>query len=238
MDLEIMNLLGDTQKKMSGYTALMNFRFMNLCTKAEPSALLPVTVTIDNETFDLESVAQAAAPEKNQFLIIPKEQEYIFAICKALATAHPEFNIERQTMPQKSEDTNVSEDDKQEIIRCTVPDLNKERHDLIMQGISLLSDETKEKINKVFANANAQIAEMMAGIPQENIDEVKHDLQESYDLHNDMCKQYREKKEKEVEDAYQLYLQKQDAKEVSKREEEDARGEKVGFQMKLDQNDK
>ncbi|MEG1659113.1 MAG: ribosome recycling factor [Bacteroides sp.] len=237
MASEIMILLGNTQKKMSGYAVLMNFRFMNLCTEADPSALLPVTVTIDNEIFDLEAVAQTAISQENQFLIIPKEQEYIFAICKAIAKAHPEFNIERQLMPENREDTNASEEDKQQIILCTIPDINKDRHDLIMEGIKLLYSETKEKINKTFAISSAKMTNMMQGESLENIEEVKKNLQETYDLHNDMCNEYREKKEKKVEDAYQRYLQKQDAEEEAKHEEEEARGEKVGFQMNLEQEE-
>lgn len=238
MNMEIMNLLGNVQKKMNGYAILMNFRFMNLCTKAEPSALLPVTVSIDNEDLDIELVAQAAVPQDDRFLIIPKEQRYLFAICKGIAKSHPEFRIDRIPAPKEDEDGREADDEdrdgeEEQWILCTVPEVNKDRHDLIMEGIKLLSDETKGKIDKAFSVAGVRIAKVTMGMSPENIEEVKQNLQETYDWHNDLCKQYREKKEKEVEDAYQRYLQKQDAEETARKEEEDARGEKVGFRMKL-----
>jgi ribosome recycling factor len=234
-----MNLLGEAQKRMNGYTALMSFRFVNLCIKADPLALLPVTATIDGADYDLEALAQVCTPEEDQYLIIPNEQDYIFAICKGIAKAHPEFKIEKEAKPkedkgggEKDEDEQNAEEQEQ-LIRCTVPEVNKDRHDLLMEGIGLLADETKGKIDKTFTTCTAKITKAMAGESPENMNEAKKLLQETYDGHTDLCKQYREHKENEVENAYQRYLKQKEEEETVQKEEDKSRGENTRFSMKF-----
>ena len=85
MNKEEINLLGEAQKKMSAYTAWMNFRFVNLSIKADAAALLSVTVNIDDEEYDIENVAEVAVlEEENQLAILPKDPSFIFAICNGI----------------------------------------------------------------------------------------------------------------------------------------------------------
>ena len=38
-------LLGELDAKLTGHAGLLNYRYMNLCIKAEPAALLSLTVS-------------------------------------------------------------------------------------------------------------------------------------------------------------------------------------------------
>ncbi|MDR1881991.1 MAG: ribosome recycling factor [Prevotella sp.] len=249
MNSTVIKLLGDAQKRMNGYTALMSFRFVNLCTKADPLALLPVTATIDGADYDLEALAQVCTPAEDQFLVTPNDQDHIFAICKGIAKAHPEFKIEKEAEPKgdndggngkKDEDepdAEGSDEEQKQLIRCTVPEVNKDRHDLIMEGVGLLADETKGKIDKIFTTCTAKIVKAMAGQSPEKLDEAKKLLKENYDWHTDMCKKYCELKKKEVEDAYQRYLKQKTEEETEKKEEERSKGENTRFSMKFNKEE-
>ena len=58
-------LIGEMESKLGGYAGLLNYRFMNLCVKAEPAALLPVVViSNDGEVLNLEKVARTRLATK------------------------------------------------------------------------------------------------------------------------------------------------------------------------------
>lgn len=217
-------LLGEVQKKMSGYAALLNYRFLNLCVKAEPASLMPVTVIIDGEELDIEEVADVASPQDNQFEIYPKDPSFLYAISKAIFQAHPEFKLEEKAREDDEED---------KILLCTMPVIDKDRRDLYMDGIATLSDEAKVKMDTNYSLYTTRIVEKMIGDTPEAIDEAKKMLEEIYNGHIDLCKTYRENKETEVEEAYQLYLSEQEAKEAASQEQKAARGESAGSSMKM-----
>ena len=50
--------INDFQKKLNGYNMLFNYRMTNLCVKAEPTALMPVTVNVANTEYNLEELAE------------------------------------------------------------------------------------------------------------------------------------------------------------------------------------
>ena len=56
------------QEKLTGYVAMLNFRFMNLCIKAEEASLLPVSVIIGGTSKKLEEVAVIAKKDDYRFV--------------------------------------------------------------------------------------------------------------------------------------------------------------------------
>ena len=51
-------LIGEMESKLGGYASLLNYRYLNLCVKAEPVALLSINVIDDEgENKNLEDVA-------------------------------------------------------------------------------------------------------------------------------------------------------------------------------------
>lgn len=228
---------------MSGYAVYLNFQFMNLCVKAEPAALLPVTVVIDGESKDIEEVADVALPNKNQFVIIPKESSYLFPICKALSQAHPEFEIERKnedsSVSSNNEETASSGDDEDnEVIYCTMPPINKDRRDTCMDFVKTVSDEAKAKIEVTYTTYTARITAKMAGESAESIEEATNELDDIHKQHTDICKEYRENIEKEIEGAYQKYVTEQEEKEKTAQEQMAARGENAGSSMRMEDSER
>ena len=57
MKRAIVNQLSMLSAQMKGYVSALNYRYMNLCVKAEEASLLPIEVPIEDELKNLEDVA-------------------------------------------------------------------------------------------------------------------------------------------------------------------------------------
>lgn len=230
-------LLGEVKGKMSGYVALMNYRYLNLCVKAEPASLLPVTVEYDNASFDIEQVADVTMPQENQLQVYPKDPVLLFAIGKAIATSHPEFKqdivVDKGNGKEETSINSEQEDEADKSILLTMPTVNKDRKNALMEGVKILFDEVKVKLDTNFSFYTQKITIKLANASLEELDEAKKALGDIKKQHDDLAKEYRENKEKEIETAYQLFLEKQTEKEKDKQEKKDANNKDViqGFKM-------
>ena len=68
MNLYISAAIKELQEKLNAYLALLNYRYSNLCVKAELGALMPVTVAAEKE-YNIEDVAKVATPDEYHFEI-------------------------------------------------------------------------------------------------------------------------------------------------------------------------
>ncbi|MBR5043420.1 MAG: ribosome recycling factor [Bacteroidales bacterium] len=229
MKASIVQLLDSAKKKMSGYAALFNYRLMNLCVLASPEALLPVQVEVGGELLPIEQVAKARNAEgrEDQFEIYPLDKDWLFPIVKGIADVHPEFKIEIKDLEDGDE-----EDLENKYILATMPPVDDVRHDVLTDAIGVLSDACDAKIKATFDYYSAQIPLELVGASAEDLDEAKNALQEVHDSHDDLCKQFRAAKEKEIEDAYQQFLAEKAEKQAKFEEEVAARNEQAAQQMK------
>ena len=53
MNSHLLPQLQDFARKVRGYNMLFNYRLMNLCIKAEPAALMPVTVNYHGSDYNI-----------------------------------------------------------------------------------------------------------------------------------------------------------------------------------------
>ena len=60
MKRALSNQYDQLHEKLTGYVAMLNFRFLNMCIKAEPASLIPVKVNIEGSQKNLEQVAMTA----------------------------------------------------------------------------------------------------------------------------------------------------------------------------------
>ena len=233
MRMTVYKLLQEAQQKMNGYAVYMNYQFMHFGVKAEPAALLSVEVEVGGERMNLEDVADVAIPQDDQFALIPKEQDFLFDICKAVAQAHPDYKIGQKSINGEEEDSLDGEEDR--YVLCTMPEVNDDRHDVGMNYVKAIYEEMTGKIDAVNAAYGAKIAKQLVGAKPEEMDEAKEELQKVYDQIKDICKSYREEKEKQIEEAYQDYLKKKAEAEQAESERQAARGEDKGMKLDLSQ---
>ena len=67
MKRAIFNELSKLSESQKGYVGALNYRYLNLCIKAEEASLLPVQVVVENEVRNLEDVAYAGKKEGDDY---------------------------------------------------------------------------------------------------------------------------------------------------------------------------
>lgn len=238
----VYSLLREAQQKMSGYAVYMNYQFIHFSVLAEPAALLAVEVEVDSVPMNLEEVADVAIPEDTQFALIPKDQSYLFPICKAVGKVHPDYKIEQKSLNGNSEESTDGgpageEQDsggEDKYVLCTMPAVNKERRDAGMDYVKTVYDETISKLDMTQTAYTAKIGKLLLNAKADEIDEAKEELKSLHDKHVEICKGYREEKEQQLDKAYQEYLQKESEQQSAEQEKQAARGQGAGKQMSMD----
>ncbi len=228
--------LGEASSKMSGHVALLNYRYLNLCVKAEAASLLIVTVEYDGNNYDIEQVADVASPREDQLQVYPKSQDLIVPICKAIANVHPEFKqevVKDEEENGNSKSSPENEEEEEKSILLTMPEVDKNRRDALMEAVKLLYDETTAELSAIYETYTSKaIIQLMDGKAEE-IDECKKALKDLKKEHLDLADGYRKNKEKEIEDAYKRYTEQKAEKTKSKQEHEAATNKKAGHSLKM-----
>lgn len=234
MRKSIETLIDEMKTKMSGYAVLLQYRYMNLCVKAEPAALLSISVIDEEgEESDLESVASACLANDYQFEIYPHESKMVFAISKGIKEAHPEFKIDVKS----EENSNDSGEDENKYILCTMPEVNKDRHDTLLDGVNTLYDQCKGKLDTNHTVYKSRLTAKLLGGSEEETKEAEDKLEEVYNKHDEICLQFKSDKIKEIEEAYQRYLTELANKQAEADEKAAARGENAGQAFNINQED-
>ena len=93
MKRAIINQLGQLSEQLKAYVGALNYRYLNLCVKAEEVSLLPIQVPIEDEFKNLEDVAYAGKRTGDDYslYIVPKIQDDMRDIQQAVMKFHPEF---------------------------------------------------------------------------------------------------------------------------------------------------
>ena len=226
----------EVNRKMDGYIVLLSFRYMNLCVKAEVASLMPVNVIDDGTEFDIEEVADVAVANDYQMVVYPKYPELLNPIIEGIAEAHPEFKLSikkgRMTyanpddtdddddsdMKPKAEPVNLDkfpagelgEDNTGLFLVYTMPEVDKNRRDLLTAAVKSLHAECMMRIDSLYAH-HAEIFTnfLMNATSIKDGDLLKNRLTEIYDQHKERADMLRDEKIQEIDEAYANYMLKQ-----------------------------
>ena len=230
MRRSVVLLLNEAKQKMSGYLGLFLYRLMNLCVKAEPASLLSVDIQEGDTSFGLENFAQVAQKDDYHFIIMPKDRGLTSEIVKAIVRAHPEFKYEIKKADEKSND----DDEEAEVyIEVAMPEVNEDRRDLMNDTVDLLYKDCKTHCDLVFDKYTVEIGAKLMQATEEEKKEGKEQLQDLHYKIQEMMDGYKDRKLKEIEDGYQMYLSERQEKEEKSLSKEKAEGKNAGMSMKL-----
>ena len=214
-------LLGEMDAKLTGHAGLLNYRYMNLCIKAEPAALLSLIITdIEGNVYNIEDVADTMIPDDFTFVFVPKEMEMLPFIQKGIAETHPEFKQD-VIKPQEDEHFFVASSadyDKERHIVCKMPEVDNNRYDVLKQSVKALYDERMVEMDKVKAEYTKTLSERTANLPKEEADEAKDKMEALFKQYSDLCKQYHDTKEQEIEESYKQWQISQAEERMSRRQ--------------------
>ena len=206
---------------------MLVFRYANLCIEANPFALLSTQVEVEGEMKKIEEVANVAVHETYHFAVIPFYEDDLFAIGKAIMMEHPEFKQEIKTL-----DGFAEEDPAGKILFYTMPEVDKNRRDVILKAVDAFYDECKVKMSEAQEDCAKQLAILQAGSSPAEIEQVAEYVKKVVDYYNEMRDANRNTKKEEVEKAYADYLAKQEAKAAEEQERQQAAGNPL--QMKIE----
>ncbi len=193
--------LSDLAGKLKGYIMLFNYRLSNLCVKAEPTALMPVTVFVADAEYNLEEVANVMRPDDFSFDVYPKNQNNMQEVISGIFDAHPEFKMELKTDKAEHE----GGEDKHHLL-YTMPPVDKNRRKLLDETAKVFHKECKVNLDATYAELQARLVEIYAKMSPLEIDEARKAFKKVYDKSRDECDKLLELKLNEIEEGYQRYL--------------------------------
>ena len=179
----------DFAKKLKGYNMLFNYRMSNLCVKAEPTALMPVTVFVAGTEYNLEEVANILKPDDFSFDVYPKNQNNLQDIISGIFDVHPEFKMELKTH-----------------VFYTMPPVDKDRRKLLNETTKTFHKECMVNLDVTYADLQARLVEPYTQMSPQDVDEARKGFKKVYDDARDECDKMLQLKLNEIEEGYQRYL--------------------------------
>ena len=232
MRIAIKSFIHEMEGRLNGYVTLLIYRYANLCVKAQPMALLSAEI-IDEEigVVRIEQVAGVTMPDEYHLRLVPFDSRIIFPLCKAIKLEHPEFKQEL-VVPE-----NATDDEERHLI-LTMPEVNKDRRDALIQSVDMLYDGCKAKMDKTCAEFRLKLEKKIVVLPTDDErNEAKDALEAAIKNYQGLVDTTKAEKVKEIEEAYQRYLNEQTAQRDKADETAAARGEHAGRQMRVGDSD-
>lgn len=236
MNSLVLSQIDDIRQQMVGYTVLLSFKYVNLCIKADAMSLLPVTVYNDGREHEIEEVASVSVANDYQLLVYPKYSEMLPNIIFGIGQAHPEFKMnvkrgEMTVMPieeakqyreikmgaepeeiDKMTDAEPDGDPEGLFLVYTMPEINKERRDILTLAVKDLHAECVERIDSIYFRHADNIVTMLTNTPPQEAETLKNALERVYHDNKEHADKLRDEKLQEIDDAYANYTLKQQKK--------------------------
>ena len=221
MKRSVINKFGMMESKLSGYVAQLNFRFMNLCVKAEPMSLLSARFNIQGEEKQIEDVAQVSKKGDYQFMAIPNFEDDMAPLAVGIALKHPEF---KQEYGEETVNVVDEQGDPQSVkvkyLLLTMPEVDDNRYDALKTAVDAAYNQCKTQMEAVVQRAEPEIALLQEGEDQQDIDRVKAAIERLKKSYNDQREKLYDEKMKEIEEGHENWLIKQSEVRISRRRTE------------------
>jgi hypothetical protein len=223
---------------LSNYNAVFAFRLKNLCVKAEEVSLLSVEVLVEGELQKLENCTTISKKDEYSFMIFPIYDEDMPSLAQGLMRVHPEFKQKFESMTVEGVDINGHQEDTEvRYILVTMPDVDDDRYDVLKDGVKLCYEECKAQMDAANLKADAKFATLTVGESEEDMERLKAGRDKLNEQWNGQRDKVYEEKLQEIEEAHNKWLAEKAESDKKREEEEAARGEGVGSQMRLTPED-
>ena len=189
---------------MSGYVAQLNFRFMNLCVKAEPMSLLSARFNIQGEEKPIEDVAQVSKKGDYQFMAIPNFEDDMAPLAVGIALKHPEF---KQEYGEETVNVFDEQGDPQSVkvkyLLLTMPEVDNNRYDALKTAVDAAYNQCKTQMKAVVERAEPEMALLQEGEDQQDIDRVKKAVERLKKSYIEQRDKLYDEKIKEIDEAHE-----------------------------------
>ena len=204
MKRTVINKFEMMEGKLSGYVAQLNYRFMNLCVKAEPMSLLSARFNIQGEEKPIEDVAQVSKKGDYQFMAIPNFEDDMAPLAVGIALKHPEFKQEygEETVNVVDEQGNP-QSVKVKYLLLTMPEVDNNRYDALKTAVDAAYNQCKTQMKAVVERAEPEIALLQEGEDQQDIDRVKKAVERLKKSYIEQRDKLYDEKIKEIDEAHE-----------------------------------
>lgn len=229
MNIFYKSLIDQTENKMTGYVALLSYRYQNLCVKADATALMPVNIMIGGEPKNIEDVAKVGITDDYHLVVFPNQDDLQPFVIDGIFHSHPEFKLEVQSYKQN--------DEERHFLLYEMPEVDKDRYDVLTQGVDSLHDECKVRLDEIHAENLASLTELLQNNPGD-LDIVKKEFDRVHNDYVGKIKSLRDNKLEEIEEGYKRYLEAHPEESAADaQDEEQGEGYNVTLGMRMDGND-
>lgn len=206
MKRSVLHDYNQLEEKLTGYVAMLNFKFLNLCVKAEEASLLPVTVNVDGASKKLEEVAVTAKKDEYRFIIVPHIDEDMEAVGRGILMSHPDFKQDVESLHIDAHDAEGNPIGRDvPYILLTMPEVDDERYDFLKQAVDTFYQQSKMLMEKSVSEAKGLIAMHIIGEPEEEIDGINKALEKLNDEKSEQREKLRAEKLQEIEEAHKKW---------------------------------
>lgn len=210
MKRSIISLYEAMDEKLSGYVAVANYRYMNLCVKAEEVSLLSVRVNIEGEEKNIEEVAQVSKKGDYQFVAIPNYPEDLLPLAQGIAVQHPEF---KQDFDAENVEVGDGEGNLQQVkvkmLILTMPEVDDDRYDVLKKAVDAAYDECKVDMQTVISQTRTELTPLLVDEEPSDVKRVKEAIDKSEKTWNGHRDKFHNEKLKEIEEAHNKWKAKQ-----------------------------
>ena len=222
---------------LSNYCGMLSYRLKNLCVKAEEVSLLPIQVLIDGEMQNLEKCTTIAKKDDYSFMIFPNFDEDIETLGIGILRVHPEFKqkIESMKVDSSNENGQPKKIDVRYIL-VTMPDVDKNRYDVLKEGVKTCYNECKMQMDMANQKADVRFTELSVGEEDGDLKKLSDARKKLNETWNGQRDKLHEDKLKEIEEAHNKWLTEK-ADRYQTQEERAANGEDVTYSMRMGQQD-
>lgn len=196
MNIFYKSLISQVENKMAGYIALLGYRYQNLCVKADATALMPVNIMIGGEPKNIEDVAKVGITDDYHLVVFPNQEDLQPFITDGIFHSHPEFKLEVQSYQVN--------DEERHLLLYEMPEVDKNRYDVLTQGVNSLYDECKVRLDEIHAENLAGLTDLLKSNP-DDLDAVRQELDRVHDDYVGKAKSTRDQKLQEIEEGYSRY---------------------------------
>ena len=206
MKRSVLHDYNQLEEKLTGYVAMLNFKFMNLCVKAEEASLLSVTVNVDGAGKKLEEVAVTAKKDEYRFIIVPHIDDDLEAVGRGILMSHPDFKQDVESLHIDAHDAEGNPIGRDvPYILLTMPEVDDERYDFLKQAVDTFYQQSKMLMEKSVSEAKGLIAMHIIGEPEEEIDGINKALEKLNDEKSEQREKLRAEKLQEIEEAHKKW---------------------------------
>ena len=204
MKRSVINKFEMMEGKLSGYVAQLNFRFMNLCVKAEPMSLLSARFNIQGEEKPIEDVAQVSKKGDYQFMAIPNFEDDMAPLAVGIALKHPEF---KQEYGEETVNVVDEQGDPQSVkvkyLLLTMPEVDNNRYEALKTAVDAAYNQCKTQMKAVVERAEPEMALLQEGEDQQDIDRVKKAVERLKKSYIEQRDKLYDEKIKEIDEAHE-----------------------------------